>query len=274
MTKAITVLEQRTVDFYGDAMVAVRSANGDIYVPVRPICEQIGVDWPAQFRRIKRDVILSEEQMVVAVTATTDGANETQTHEMVALPLKYLNGWLFGLNPSRVKEEVRDVLIRYQRECYDVLYEAFYANRVTARPDPDFDELLNTDSPTAQAYKMIMAMAQMARQQLIIESRVDSNSSEIKGLDGRVQILEARAGDKSRQVDNAQASKISQAVKAIALELGKRTGGNEFGGVYGELYRRFEIAGYRELPAAQFEEAMLFLRDWYGSLMGQDNVPF
>lgn len=271
MTKSIVVVEQRTVDFYGDQMLAVRVDDENVYVPIRPMCDLLGVSWSGQRERINRDAVLSQEARFVRVTRTNSkGGNPN----MLALPLPMVHGWLFGINANRVKEELRDKLVLYQRECYAVLSEVFLENKVTARPDPDFDELLNTDSPTAQAYKMIMAMAQMARQQLIIESRVDTNTDEIQSLSGRVQILEARAGDTSRQVDNAQASKISQAVKAIALELGKRTGGNEFGGVYGELYRRFEIAGYRELPATQFEEAMLFLRDWYGSLMGQDNVPF
>ena len=76
------------------------------------------------------------------------------------------------------------------------------------------------------------------------------------------------------RLDSAQASSISQAVKAIALELGKRSGRNEFGGVWGELYRRFEIAGYREMPAARHSEAMNFLRDWYANIVGDQSVPF
>lgn len=45
---------------------------------------------------------------------------------MQYLPLDYLNGWLFGVNANRVKEGIRDNLIRYQRECYRVLADAFY----------------------------------------------------------------------------------------------------------------------------------------------------
>ncbi len=37
-----------------------------------------------------------------------------------------------------------------------------------------------------------------------------------------------------------------------------------------ELYRRFLIPSYRELPAARFDEAMLFLREWYISLVGDE----
>ncbi len=73
-------------------------------------------------------------------------------------------------------------------------------------------------------------------------------------------------GDTARYVSDGQASKLSQAIKVIALELGKRSCRNEFGGVYGELYRRFDITGYKLLPAAKFEDAMQFLKSWYESL--------
>lgn len=57
--------------------------------------------------------------------------------------------------------------------------------------------------------------------------------------------------------------------------MGKRSGRNEFGGVYGELHRRFEIAGYRGLPATRFEEALRFLRDWYQRVTSDaDDVLF
>jgi hypothetical protein len=56
---------------------------------------------------------------------------------------------------------------------------------------------------------------------------------------------------------------LSQAVKTVARELGARTGRNEYGGVYGQLYREFDITSYKSLPVAQFERAMEWLREWY-----------
>ena len=47
----------------------------------------------------------------------------------------------------------------------------------------------------------------------------------------RVDALEAKLGDPERMVSESQAMQVSQAVKAIAVELRKRTGGNEYGGV-------------------------------------------
>jgi hypothetical protein len=184
---------------------------------------------------------------------------------MLSLPLKFVSGFLFGINPSRVKPEIKQRLIRYQRECYDVLHEAFQERRLTA--DPSFEELLQSDSPAVQAYRMALAMAQMARQQILLEGMVE-------GHEQRIEALEAKLGDTGRMISADQAMHISQAVKTIALALGARSGRNEFAGVYGELYRRFQIPSYRELPAARYDEALRFMTQWYASITGDTDIPF
>ncbi len=272
----LAVVEQRSIQFYDDEIVAVRVEDGGIYVPVRPICDLIGVAWQGQNERISRDLVLS--QFVRSVSVTLTEPNRTRNIEMRCLPLDMLNGWLFGINASRVKEAIRPKLIQYQIDCYRVLSEAFLHDQITHRPDKVIDNLLDGDSPAAQAYKMARAVMQMARQQLILEAKLDDHivetRSDIQLLDARLQTLESDSSKAvSHKVDEAQASRISQAVKAIAFELGQRSRRNEFGGVYGELYRRFDITSYKMLPASKFDEAMNFLTGWYQSLTDGE-VPF
>jgi hypothetical protein len=76
----------------------------------------------------------------------------------------------------------------------------------------------------------------------------------------------------SEYLTAGQASQISQAVKAVAMKLGEQSGRNEYGGVYGELYRKFSITSYKLLPAGRFQEAMDFLTDWHQTLVGDE--PF
>lgn len=256
--KQLVVIDQREIGFYGDQIVAVKVENGEVYVPLRPICDLIGVNWPAQFRRINRDPVLSRRKSSVAVTAT-DG----KERELLCLPLDYLSGWLFGLNANRVDESIRDRLIRYQDECYRVLADAFVHDRVTARPD---DELMTSESPSAIAYRNALAVANLARQQYYIERRLDS-------AEDRISLIEARLSDPKRLLTTDQARQVADGVQTIAHELGKRSGRNEYAGVYNELYRRFEIPDYRSLPSAKFDQCMDWLRQWYESLTGVD-VPF
>jgi len=85
--EVLPVVEQRQVEFYGDAVIAVAvetAGRRTVYVPLRPICELMEVDWSAQYRRIKRDPVLSRYAASVAITAT-DGRGEG-TREMVSRP--------------------------------------------------------------------------------------------------------------------------------------------------------------------------------------------
>jgi hypothetical protein len=268
-TKALVPLEQKRVSFYDDEITAVFVQTGDrqtIYVPIRPICDFLGVAWTAQRQRILRDPVLSTELTPVIVTITGTG----QRVESLCLPLDYLNGWLFGINATRVNPEIQDRLIRYQRECYKVLAEAFQEGRLTA--DPTLDELLQSDTEAVQAYKMLQALVKLARNQVLLEAQLESHASQLGSHAQRLDQIESTLTDTGRHVTPEQASQISQAVKAVALALGKQTKRNEFGAVYGELYRKFGITGYKLLPAYRFDEAIRFLTEWHQSLVGE--APF
>jgi hypothetical protein len=55
------------------------------------------------------------------MTAPSVGGDQ----KTLALRLDMLNGWLFGISAARVKPELRETLICYQRECFDVLARHF-----------------------------------------------------------------------------------------------------------------------------------------------------
>lgn len=266
--KALVPIEQKEVEFYGDNIIAVRTADGSVRVPVRPVCDLLGVTWAAQYRRINRDAVLSDELRSVEI-ASQEG-ERLVTRKMLCLPLDYISGFLFGINADRVKPELKERVVRYQRECYKVLAEAFQEGRLTS--EPSFDTLLQGESPAAQAYKMAAAIMQMARQQLLLETQIEKHAIQLDEHGERLERIEATLGDPKRTITPDQATEISQAVKAVAMALGQRTKRNEYGGVYGELYRRYRIPSYRELPAAKFDDAIAWLGEWLQSLT--DDSPF
>ena len=47
---------------------------------------------------------------------------------------------------------------------------------------------------------------------------------------------------------------------------------NEYGAVYGELYRKFGVTGYKQLPATKFHQAMNWLNEWRENIEGE--LPF
>lgn len=264
--KSLVPILQKQVRFYDDEITAVlveEAGEKVVYVPIRPICDFLGVTPTGQRDRIFRDPVLSEVVTNIRVTRS-----QGQARSVMALPLDYISGWLFGINANRVKPEVRERLIRYQKECHRVLATAFREGQLTA--DPTFDQLLRADSPAAQAYRMAEAIMKMARQQLLLESELEAQRGILDNHTERLESIESQLGTPARQITPEQATQISQAVKTIALELGKRSGRNEYGGVYGELYRRFDINSYKLLPAKKFDAAMSWLNQWLQSLSDVD----
>ena len=263
--KGLTVVEQKEVVFYQDTIVAVRLADGSVFVPIRPICDNLGVALAGQRERINRDAVLSEVVTSVSVTLTQ------QARDMLCLPLKFILGWLFGINANRVKPELRENIIRYQRECYDVLAEAFVEGQLTT--DPSFDELLRQASEDiVEAYQMALAIVKLARNQVVMEVRLNKHGRLLEDYGRRLETIEADMHQEERYITESQATQISQAVKTIAITLGKQTGQNEFGATWGEFYRKFGISKYRYLPSARFEEAMTWLNEVYQDLTGE--TPF
>ncbi len=104
------------VDFHGQSLTVVTGPNGEHLVAMKPICEAIGLGWQSQYNRIKRHDVLSST-VVIMTTVAEDG----KKRELLCLPLDMLNGWLFGVDASRVRPEIRDTLIQYQRECFAAL---------------------------------------------------------------------------------------------------------------------------------------------------------
>ena len=102
--------------------VDIVSTSDEQMVPIRPICEALGIDPNGQKQRIERDVILSQVACMIHATGK-DG----KTYEMFSIPYMYVFGWIFSIDTSKVNPDAQEALIRYKQECYKVLYDHFTA---------------------------------------------------------------------------------------------------------------------------------------------------
>ena len=112
----------------------VREQAGRILVAMKPINDALNLEWKCQRRNITEDPVLNSVTIITMAT----GADGKQ-YEMVCLPLDYLNGWLFKINANRYSGERREIIIRYQRECYRVLAEHFLPNRKQIASEPNIE---------------------------------------------------------------------------------------------------------------------------------------
>ena len=251
--RALVPADERAVDFYGDE-IRVYVLDGEPYIPLRPICDFLGVSWSGQTERLKRDAVLSEAVRYVRVTRTNTKGGRP---ELLCLPLEYLNGWLFGISASRVREELRERLIRYQRDCYRVLAQAFQGPSVSP------------SGSLAHIRDMALAIANMAEQQMLLESRVtvteqriDRAAQVVGDMGRRLSTLEGRLSPGSYITDE-QAAEISQKVKALAGLLQEQAPGkNYYQSIFGELYRRYSVSSYKLIRESQYTEVIAFLDSW------------
>ncbi|MFK8250220.1 phage antirepressor N-terminal domain-containing protein [Ancylobacter terrae] len=116
------------IEFHGD-LLWTAELDGAVFVVIKSICERLGIAWNKQLERMKRDPIMVEG-MTMMVIPSPGGVQET-----TLLRLDLLNGWLFGIDEGRVKdEETRQRVLTYKRECYRVLFEHFFARPREAPP--------------------------------------------------------------------------------------------------------------------------------------------
>lgn len=275
----LEIIQQKEVRFYEDSLIAVQAADGQVFVAVSQMCQVLGLNERSQRRRIQNHRILSNgfSRGDISTPPSPDGRGGGR-QEAGLLRVDLVPLWLAGIEVGKATKETQPKLERFQLEAAKVLWEAFQEGRLTA--DPEFDSLVEAaaNSETVQAYQIAQAVMKLARQQILIEARLsgrlDIHEHRLADHDNRLEAIETSLTDSGRNVTPDQASQISQAVKAVALAQGKKSGRNEFAAVYGELYRREGVTSYKLIPARRFDPVMKWLTDWYQELTGQGELPF
>lgn len=144
------------VEFQGQNIDAVWDGE-NAWVVVKRICENLGIDHSNQNKKIQSNK--AYEQRYSAITIPSEGGEQ----ETFCLRLDALTLWLASIQPNRVKEEVRDLLIQYQRECMQVLNDHFFGAPKSTVPVSAAQQLL------AQAQLLVQQEERLAA----LEERMD-----------------------------------------------------------------------------------------------------
>ncbi|MFY0625620.1 MAG: hypothetical protein JXR07_04965 [Reichenbachiella sp.] len=108
---------------FNDKTISFLAIDGEYWIAIKPICEVLNVNFDRQYKNLKSDKILDQLYAKQPMT----GADK-KTYNMVALPEKFIYGWLFSIR-SDSKE-----LQTYKMECYEVLFNHFHGS-VTGRSE-------------------------------------------------------------------------------------------------------------------------------------------
>ncbi|EGI6030636.1 phage antirepressor Ant [Salmonella enterica subsp. enterica serovar Mgulani] len=168
------------VPFNGQQIITAVAA-GVTYVAMRQIVENIGIDWTGQsvkLRKMKDKFNCRDISMVAA-----DG----KLRKLLCLPLKKLNGWLFSINPEKVRADIRDKLIQYQEECFTVLHDYWTKGKAE---NPRKKTTVDERTPLRDAVNMLVSKKRLMYPEAYAMIHQRFNVDSIEDLDSR-QIHEA-----------------------------------------------------------------------------------
>lgn len=105
----------------GSEIFAVSHESGDLFVPIKPICDAIGIDVDAQRNKLTADEFFNSTTAIITAVAADEKARD-----MYCIRLRDVYGWLATINPGKVAPEARESVTKYRRQCYDILYNHFF----------------------------------------------------------------------------------------------------------------------------------------------------
>ena len=90
--------------------------DGEALVAPRPIAESIGLEWSRQSKKLQTDPRFS------CVHMYSTGADGKQ-YQMLTIPVRQLTGWLYSVNANKVRQDIKESLLRYQEECHIAIHD-------------------------------------------------------------------------------------------------------------------------------------------------------
>jgi hypothetical protein len=269
--------EQLPIALFDGVVLAVRAADGHIYLVVRDLCATLDLIPSSQLRAIRAD-----DRLHLALFRLRIGR---QVRTLECLQLDDVPLWLVKVRPPRGNAHAAERLRYVQAYLIASVRSAFAA--LTGLPDAPsnkIEDLQDLDSIDAALHEL----RELAERQARIEESQDrareawrdivTQIRELGGILPLVEELRTRMLEVERQVQirmsPEQRNTIYRLVQAYgdarAARSGQGKSGSEIRKCWAEFNTRFGIATYTDLSATQFNEAVQFVKNQYRALTGSD----
>ena len=122
-------ISTQVISFHGSELVTLK-VEDVIYTAVKPIVKAMGLDWGGQQQKLAKS---GNKFGCRDISMPTNGGMQS----MLCMPLKKLNGWLFSINPEKVRADLREKVIQYQEECFEALYNYWHFGKAERKTTVD-----------------------------------------------------------------------------------------------------------------------------------------
>jgi hypothetical protein len=234
-------------------------------IPLRPLCEVLGLSTSAQLSRVKRDVILAKHLYSLRTKVVgVDGKGQLQ--ETACIAIQRLDYWMGGIDHERVREDLRDRVIQYKEEFADAVYAYFRSQRL---PEDVLAELDAIMPPQQREFHQAMDHAAALHQEIL-----DEHAQRLKSIDERVAALEARLVG-TDFINHDQAKQYIDAVSVLGdlLKASKTKMASPYAIIHNEVKKKFRVGSYQLIPEKEFPQVLEFLAKWWTREAPERAVP-
>lgn len=243
-----------TVDFHGDVLEAVKDESGTVWVSGKSVCENLGVDWPSQLKKIKG-------KPWVSISVITTDRSDNSKREVVMVDQASLPGLLFTIDSRRVKPEIKDKLIRYQRECAKVLADYFLRQSEPLPPAP-------IATPAQVVTVPAIDIEELATREHVArvwrEMKLETTIAKQMALHGQYVTSQCRA----RQLGFHDLANLFPHIDRVAREIIRQ-------GLGEEVIEYNEVAIYFKPHFRHLDTAIKIIRDDYENIIARQHAsPF
>lgn len=161
----VKALETKEVSFNGQTLLGFIDESGNVYTNLKRVCENLDLRWNRQLSKIKENEVLCEG-MHEMVIPSNSGIQRT-----IVYNVDYLPTWLLTIKPNKVKEEVKPMLIKYQKEAVKVLRDAFIKKEQTQQKQKQLPQ---------NYLEALKHLVQAEETKLLLEAKIEQDKPKIE----------------------------------------------------------------------------------------------
>ena len=237
----------------GEELVAAILEGEGVAVPIRLVCQALGVSPQKQSEMLREHDALAPGLRIIRVPIGG------RIQSVLAILHTHIAYWLGTILPKEVHEDARPKLVRYQTELIAVL-NALYGPQVdpSLAPGPLATDLHPQYGEVVRQLRALQeTLLSLTSGQRAIQGKVDSIDTRLTKIEDVVEDLQ-----QIQKISAAQAEYLQRAIKRIATRYQQRTKTET--NMYERLFAQFKIdmgiPRYDELPAKAYAKALAWLQ--------------